>query len=257
MILKFFVSFFFILFVGIFCLTILTPESIEKSAKSFIKKEIESEVKQLILKEKISDVTSKMFDLGKKIGFKTKHEDWIKLLTPELPQLIEWVVETKLNEKEHSKFKKLSETSQKYLSKFKIGDKKLQLLIEEKYEEIRQKLKVDIRIYAGINAFLMLLLLLLYSFKKDAEKELLLPSFLLLFSTIITSFIYIFGQDWVYIMVYNKYLGFSYLIYVLIIFAMLLDITYNKGKMTLKILELITEIMKGILEILAGILGGI
>lgn len=256
-ILKFFVSIFLFLFVSIFLLTILTPASIEKSAESFIKKEIESDVKELILKEKISDVTNKAFDFGKKIGLKTNHEKWIKLLTPKLPVLIEFVVDYKLEQRENAQFKKLSETSKKYLSKFTIGDKKLEQLIEEKYKEIKRKLKADIRVYAGINAFLMLLLLFFYTFKKEAEKELLLPSFLLLTSTIISSLIYVFGQDWIYIMLYNKYLGFSYIIYVLIIFAMLLDIAYNGGRITLKILELIIDILNAIIKLLEGILQGL
>lgn len=255
--LKLFISFFLLIFTGIFILTFLTPQSIEKAAESFIKKEIESEVKRLILKEKISDATSFAFEIGRKIGLKTDNENLIKLLAPELPQLIEFVVHYKLKNKELNQLKRLSEKSKKYLSSFRIGDKKLEMLIEEKYEEIKVNLKIDIRIYSGINATLMLLLLFLYSFKKSAEKELLLPSLLLLTSTIICSLIYIFGQDWIYVMVYNKYLGFGYIVYILIIFLMLLDIAYNQGEITLKILELITDILKGIVEIIGAILGGI
>ena len=51
--LKLFATLGSILFLSIFLLTIFTPQTIEKSAKNFIKTEIEDEVQKAIIREKI------------------------------------------------------------------------------------------------------------------------------------------------------------------------------------------------------------
>lgn len=254
--LKSLTIFFFLVFSTLFILTFITPKSIEKSAESFIKKEIESEVKSIIIKEKILSATNSAFDFGKKLGLKPKNEQLIKLITPELPGLIEIIVNYKLNNTPNdNKLKKLALSSKSHISKLKIGEKQLDVLIEEKYEEIKKNLKNDLRIFSGINAALFFLLSLIFFIKKRIDKEVLLPCFLILSSALLSSLLYIFGQDWIYVMVYNKYLGFGYIIYVSIIFMMLLDIVYNKGQITLAILKTILEIQKAIFEIFLGLLG--
>jgi hypothetical protein len=249
-------TFFLIVFSAIFILTVKTPKSIENSAKSFIKKQIESEVVELIIKKNISLSVSHTLNIGEKVGLKIDDTKFKKQVKKELPKLIETVVSYKLTENlKKNGFKKLAKSSSSFVSKFKVGERKLDLLIEEKYDEIKKNLKNDIRIFSGINAFLFFLLILL-SAKNQNSKGIILPGFLLFTSTIISSIIYIFGQDWVYVMMYNSYLGFGYLAYVAIILYFLFDIAYNKGEVTIQILEIITDILKGIgdfINIFSGI----
>ncbi|BDS11454.1 hypothetical protein [Aureispira anguillae] len=254
--LKILTVLFFFVFTTLFVLTFLTPKSIEESAESFIKKEIESEVKSMMIKQRISSTINFAFNVGEKLGFKSKNEQLIKLIAPELPELIEIIVAYKLTYTiDDSRYKKLALFSKNHIAKFKIGEKQLDLLIEEKYEEIKINLKNDLRIFSGINAILFLFVSLLFFIQKPIGKELLLLSTLLLSSALLSSLIYVFGQDWIYIMVYNKYLGFGYFIYVAILFTMILDIVYNGGRITLTVLKIISGAIKSIVEIALGLLG--
>lgn len=62
---------------------------------------------------------------------------------------------------------------------------------------------------------------------------------LLTLATILSSSIYLFGQDWFYTILYNDYMGFGYLVYIAVIFGVLMDIALNKARVT-------TEVINGI-----------
>lgn len=244
------------LFSIIFLVTFITPRSLEKSAENFIKEQIETEVKDILEKEKITSTVNFILKIGHKFGVNQDKNEIRKEIESQLPDFIETVVAYKQAKRsEKSKLKKLALSSESFISKFKLGEKKLATRVEEKYDEIKINLKIDIRIFSGINAIMFLILLLL-SFPKDrTSKELILPSILLLLSTLISSLIYVFGQNWIYMMMYNDYLGFGYLIYIAIVFLFLLDIAFNKGEITLRILELIGNILQGFAEILSAFSG--
>jgi len=222
-------SFGSILFFSIFILTICTPDSIEKSSKSFIKKQIREEVQKAIIKEKVS----------------TALQLFIKKENSFLESIISDVVEQKVNFKNiNSKPNSTKQTSLKFFSIFLIGEKKIDYWIEDKYDEISSNLKKNIRVFAGINFILFAFITTLLFYQSDNYKEIQLPSFLLFISTVISILLYLFIQDWAYTLVYNNYLGCWYLAYISVIFLFLLDITFNQGELTMKVLEIILDIAK-------------
>jgi hypothetical protein len=84
----------------------------------------------------------------------------------------------------------------------------------------------------------MFLVLLSIAFlKPNAMVQLFVPGILLLTATIISSGIYMFGQDWFYTILYNDYMGFGYLAYLSIIFAFLMDVTFNSARVTTEVLN--------------------
>ena len=86
----------------------------------------------------------------------------------------------------------------------------------------------------------MFLILLVVSWvKPQALTHLFVPALLLLVATVVSSCIYIIGQDWFYTILYNDYMGFAYLGYIAAIFSVLVDIVLNKARAT-------TEIINGI-----------
>ncbi|UTW47221.1 hypothetical protein [Bacterioplanoides sp. SCSIO 12839] len=110
-----------------------------------------------------------------------------------------------------------------------------------KYMEIVHKLTRDVRIFLGTNAAVFLLLLLASFVQPRAMKHLFLPSFLLLTSTVICSYFYIFEQNWLYTIIYNDYTGIAYIGYLSIVFAILCDILFNRARVT-------TEVINGCLQ---------
>lgn len=127
------------------------------------------------------------------------------------------------------------------IAHIQIAQQTLGEIIKGKYIEIVGNLRADLRIFLGINSIMFILLLLISFLKPKAIAQLYLPGIFLLISTVASSCIYIFGQDWFYTILYNDYMGFGYLAYIGIIFGFLMDIAFNKASVT-------TEIINGILN---------
>jgi hypothetical protein len=113
--------------------------------------------------------------------------------------------------------------------------------------DVVQKLTLDVRIFLGTNALVSLLLLLVSFLKPRAVNHLFLPSAMLLISTLICSYFYLFEQNWFYTILYNDYTGLSFITYLLLVFAFLCDIVFNSAKVT-------TEIINGILTAIGSTL---
>lgn len=232
-----------LLFGVLFIFTFGVPEAIEKSAKTFIKSQIEKEIKQKYQKsKKTQSVKEKAILLASKFGM--EEEELKQYIREKLPEKIASVVASMCGydcEKEKQLAVSITKGYLKKISNLKIAQKTLGEIIKSKYMEIVTNLKIDIRIFLGSN-FAMFSILVLVSFlKPNAINHLFLPGVFLFISTVISSCIYIFGQDWFYTIIYNNYWGFGYLIYILVIFSFLMDITFNKARVT-------TEIINGILS---------
>ena len=70
-----------------------------------------------------------------------------------------------------------------------------------------------------------------------------LPSALLLTSTLICSFFYVFEQNWLLTIIYDDYLGFAYLGYLGVVFLFLCDIVLNYARITSAIINAILNII--------------
>lgn len=111
--------------------------------------------------------------------------------------------------------------------------------IQYKYMELTAELKQDIRIFSGSNGAVFLILLLASLVKPRAVIHLFLPGVLLAASTLICSYFYIFEQNWLLTIIHSDYLGFAYLGWLGVVFLLLLDIVFNKGRVTTQILNTI------------------
>lgn len=133
------------------------------------------------------------------------------------------------------------------LVSLQAANEKIHAFMKTKYMQIVQKLKRDIRIFSGCNLAVFLLLLAVSLVKPRAIIQLFLPGLLLVASTVICSYFYIFEQNWFFTILYNDYLGFGYLIYLGIVFALFCDIVFNRARIT-------TEIVNGILNAIGSAL---
>jgi len=118
--------------------------------------------------------------------------------------------------------------------------------MKSKYMEVSKKLKKDIRIFTGSNTIVFLFLVLLSFLKPQAITHLFLPGILLVVSTVVCSYFYIFEQNWFFTIIYSTYLGWGYLIYLGIVFLFLCDIALNKARVT-------TEIINSILSAIGSV----
>jgi hypothetical protein len=109
---------------------------------------------------------------------------------------------------------------------------RLTTLIQQKYLELVEELKREIRIFTTTNAVSFLLLLLIAFAKPQATKHLLFPGILLLASTLFCAWLYLFSQNWLLTIIHGDYTGFAYTAYLGLVFLFFCDIGLNRGRVT-------------------------
>lgn len=118
--------------------------------------------------------------------------------------------------------------------------------IQSNYARVVADLKRDIRIFTASNGLVFLLILALAIGKPQACLQLFVPGILAATAALACSYFYIFEQNWLLTILFNDYLGFTYLVYLVIVFALLCDITLNRARIT-------TEIVNAVLEAVGSV----
>jgi len=227
-----------ILFGLLFGLTYGLPDTVEESAKEFIQKQIAIEVEEKYLQAKESSVAKKALSIANKLGF--DKEQIVSGLDNDLPNKIASVIANMCGydcEKKKAIAASITKSYVKQISNIEVAQYNLGEVIKGKYIKIVESLRFDLRIFLGTNAMMFLVLVIAAFLKPQAVTQLFLPGMLLLTATIISSSIYIFGQDWFYTILYNDYMGFGYVAYLSIIFGFLMDVTFNKAQITSEIVN--------------------
>lgn len=123
------------------------------------------------------------------------------------------------------------------IAKLEEANQKLADYMKSKYMEVANKLKRDFRIFTGVNAVVFLFLLGLSFLKERAIVHLFLPGMLMVVSTAICSYFYLFEQNWFFTIIYDSYTGWAYLGYFFLVFVLLCDIAFNKARVTTEIIN--------------------
>lgn len=113
-----------------------------------------------------------------------------------------------------------------------LANDKVVKFVQASYMGVVEDLKQDIRIFTGSNAAVFLLLLLVSFLKPQAAAHLFLPGMLLVLSTVMCAYFYIFEQNWLLTIIYSDYLGFAYAGYLALVFGILCDISFNRARVT-------------------------
>lgn len=231
-----------LLFSSLFGLTYGMPEAIEESAKGFVQLQIEKEIKEKYQKSTLSTLTDKSRLIANDLGY--EEQQIRENIKNKLPEIIADFIALSCGydcEKKKALTKSITAGYVERIAHIQIAQQTLGEIIKGKYIEIVGNLRADLRIFLGINSIMFILLLLISFLKPKAIAQLYLPGIFLHISTVASSCIYIFGQDWFYTILYNDYMGFGYLAYIGIIFGFLMDVAFNKASVT-------TEIINGILN---------
>lgn len=115
-------------------------------------------------------------------------------------------------------------------------------ILSAKYQQILVKLEKDLLIFFVCNSIIFLAILLLVLVRPKHTTQIYLPCALIVTATILSIIIYICGQNWFYSIIYNNYVGYSYLAYVCLISAQILDIALNRGRITAEILNVLSGV---------------
>lgn len=238
-----------LLFMPTFIFTFLNPQTIEKSGKSFIEWKLQNELNEKIdtlklpqsksleklLGSKAQDIYQKSNEKLKTLKQKLK-DDFPALLASQIAKMAELSCECRQKWEE-----RLRDSLQFEMASLEETKEKLIRFTQGKYMDIVTKITIDVRIFLGLNVLVFSLLVLVSFGKPQASEHLFLPSTLMLVSTGICSYFYLFKQNWFYTILYNDYVGFGYLAYLLIVFAFLYDIVFNKARVTTEIINLLAQ----------------
>jgi hypothetical protein len=238
-----------ILFGGFFGATFVSADAVERVGQTFIKYQVEKEVR-----EKYGRVADSTY--GKALGrLKGKYESEAReiqaALNENLPAKIANVIAAmcRLDCKQRQSIKESIEAGYKTrLAATGGAIDTLTELIRGKYLEIVEKLTRDVRIFTGSNALLFLLVAALAFLKPRAAVQLYLPAIVLVIATVISSGLYLFGQNWFLTILYNNYVGFGYVAYVGVLFGFLCDIAFNKARVTTEIVNAILQAVGSALQ---------
>lgn len=231
-----------LLFSLLLSVTFVSPEKIEASAKGFVKMQIEKEVRAK--QSAISDSSAAEYALNIAEGLGIDKARIQKNLDDDLPEQIASVLASMCGYDCEKKKALTQSITAGYIEKIKsiqIAENTLSDIIKGQYLKIVSNLKLDLRIFLGTNLTMFLILFVVSLAKPRAVAHLFLPGLLLVVATTLSSAIYIFGQDWFYTILYNDYMGFGYLVYIVVIFSVLLDITFNKARITTEIINAIAN----------------
>ena len=123
------------------------------------------------------------------------------------------------------------------IARLESAGPQLSRLIEGKYVEIIADLLGDLRIFTGSNALAFLAVLCLSIAVPSRAYQLWVPASLLVVATLAASAVYLFGQNWFFTVLYADYAGWSYAVWLALIFALLSDIVLFKARVTSRIIN--------------------
>jgi hypothetical protein len=234
-----------IFFVPLFLFTFADPQIIEESGRSFIEWKLESETNKKIDSISLPKPTKLENLLGEKAReLRVETENKLKevklQLKADAPAIIAEQI-AKMRNLDCECRKKwevlLKNSMETKLVSLNSAKSKLIDFSHAKYMEVVENLTLDVRIFLGANSLVFIFLLFASLMKPLAIKHLFLPGSLMLVSTVICSYFYIFEQNWFYTIIYNDYTGCGYIGYLIFVFAILSDIVFNKGRVTTEVIN--------------------
>jgi len=235
---KFILILFIFLYGVLFVSAFLSPYTIEKHAHSFIAQEVSKRTHERIDnigKHKIFN--SKLMVLAKK---KMKEEqekvNKIKTLLHLKADKILADVVTKMHDQNSKCRKKHERFFHGVLVDVKLsltkGINQIKSFMKRGYMVVMQKVLDDLKIFLGSNFLALFALFLLLHYKAKHEKTLVWLAGFMLVSTLVCSYFYIFNQNWFFTLIFNDFVGFTYLVYLLVLFSFFVDIGFNKARVT-------------------------
>ncbi len=234
----------FLFFALLFLATFTSPIHIERAAKEFIQGQVEAKAR-----DKIEGLGHPSFEKAAGLlanQLRDELSDIKRQLENGLPEKVAAVI-AQMQDLTCECRKKLAnairQSSEWRIASLKQAEAQLIELIEGKYVEVVNKLVRDLRIFTGANAVAFLILLVVSFLKARAAAHLALPGVLLLVSTLVSSYSYLFAQNWFFTIIYNNYVGYGYVAYLSLIFLILCDVLLNRARITT---EIINAVLSGL-----------
>lgn len=129
-------------------------------------------------------------------------------------------------------------------SRLKPGFEVLRGMVAAKYNGVFDELRRDITIFLSANLIVLGAALILALVRGRAARHLAPVSILMTLATLLTSYWYVFGQNWILSIITSDYFGWSYLGFLAVVFLLLADIALNRARVISRILNTLAELFQ-------------
>ena len=137
----------------------------------------------------------------------------------------------------------LEQIYQRQLAALNIGLDKLRSVVEGRYRETLTQLRRDVVIFLSVNLVVMGAALMVALGRGAAARHLLPIAAVLTVSTLIAACWYVFGQNWLWTIIYADYVGWAYLGVLAVLFIFLADIALNRARATSEALNIVAQLL--------------
>jgi len=243
---------FAMLYGSFFALSFLSPYTIEKEARGFITQKVSEKTHERIdaigsskvfkhkifkkAKDKLAKEKTKL--LRYKILLHEKADEKMATVMAKMHNL-----DSESRDKHQKVFKGVLEDMVSSISK---AIKNIESFMMKSYMQVMQKVLDDFKIFSGTNFVISFILAFLLFFKLENSNTLHVLAWIVILSTLICSYFYIFEQNWFFTILFNDFVGFWYVVYLFFVFCFFLDIVFNKARVTQFILELISYVINSV-----------
>ena len=203
-----------LVFGGLFLLTLMAPDRVESTARSFVLGEVREKLEPVLHSkagQRLQDAY-RNWKAGRGGGEGDAVSDVAKQLAPIIQKLCHFSCDERaaLEERVESQLREPLSVAAK------ARDKAL-AKAKARFQAVIEKLRLDLMIFAGANVFVFALLLGTTFLGPQARKALVLPSFLLTVTTLAAAGVYIFGQNWFFTILFDNYMAYSYVGFVAVV----------------------------------------
>jgi hypothetical protein len=227
-----------VLFGAAFATSLLDPGYVEEIAKDIIRRQVEEKVHEKIDALDESFLSSRAGALVKKHA--EEAETARQRIKEKVPERIAAVI-AEMRNLDCECRRKIENTVRAgfelRIAAASQAQERLTSLIRTKYMETAEKLTREFRIFTGTNALIFALLGIAAFFKQGAGRHLVLPALVLIAASAITGGLYLFNQNWLHTILFSDYVGLAYIVYLAIVFAFLCDVSFNRARVTARLLN--------------------
>lgn len=225
-----------------FALTWLSPHHYERAGRAFIQSQLESRVRGHI----DAAAPDPLQQVARRIA--AQHEAEIARLRTQLASgLHERIAETVARmqdldcECRQRMRAGLDAGTRLQIAGLERAEPQLRRLIEGEYGAIVAELMRELRIFTGTNAAAFAVLLLLSLLRPAVLAHLWAPGLLLAAAALVSSAVYLFGQNWFHTLLHSDYVGMAYAGWLLLVFGFFVDIGLNRARVTTGLLNALSS----------------
>jgi hypothetical protein len=215
----------FLLFAAVFAVVALAPRYVERSARDFIAYKLSSEIEELLPGSTQNGKAPSEWRLS------AETLDELKQVQDQLQDRFHAAVEkffAGLCQFDCGRFEALRELA---LNVFHMLSAQafdnLRSIAQDRYSDVLAKIRRELLIFSGINMFVFGLAFLATDLKRGWTGVLRIPLCIWLTAACVSIWLYLFQSNWFFTILFDSYLGFGYLAFLLLMFGLIAHWSYR------------------------------